>query len=111
MKTFALAAMFAVLAMSFARAENVCNVEISKTKSDWQALHLQPVNTPHTVLKGIPGHQHLESDISVAEYHLGRAEMSCNEGNDHLALVHLNVARAILNLPEIRQHAGRDSAQ
>jgi hypothetical protein len=93
-----------VLATTFgvAQAENACNSEIGKTKSDWQAISLQPASKPGVISKGVNGHAHIQSAVDSMRFHLAEATTLCKEGSDHEALLHLDIVRAFLNLPEIQ---------
>ncbi len=86
-------------------AENACNGEIDKTVADWRALRLEPGSKPSTISKGINGHEHVQSAVDSMRYHLNRAQELCKEGKDHESLLHLDVIRAFLRLPEIRHPA------
>jgi hypothetical protein len=88
--------------MGVAQAENARNAEIQKTKSDWQAIALQPASKPGQISKGVTGHAHIQSAVDSMRFHLAESESLCKQGKDHDALLHLDVVRAFLNLPEIQ---------
>ena len=102
MKSLAIAATVLVATLSVAHAENACNAEIQKTKSDWQAVALQPASKPGQISKGVNGHAHIQSAVDSMRFHLAESESLCKQGKDHDALLHLDVVRAFLNLPEIQ---------
>jgi hypothetical protein len=102
MKMQILAAMILASTLGVAHAENACNAEIEKTKADWQALQLQPASKPGSISRGIPGHAHIQAAVDSMRFHMAEATKLCKEGNDHEALLHLDVVRAFLNLPEIQ---------
>ena len=85
-----------------AQAKIACNSEIGKTKSDWQAISLQPASKPDVISKGVNGHAHIQSAVDSMRFHLSEATAMCKQGNDHDALLHLDIVRAFLNLPEIQ---------
>ena len=85
-----------------ARAASVCNSEIEKTKNDWQAIHLEPGSKPSTIAKGVYPHEHVQAAVDSMRFHLAMAEALCKEGKDHESLLHVDVIRAFLNLPEIQ---------
>ena len=85
-----------------AHAQNVCNTEIEKTKAEWQAIALQPASKPGQISKGVKGHEHIQSAVDSMRFHLAEATSLCKAGNDHEALLHLDVLRAFLKLPEIQ---------
>ena len=91
-----------LLATGAARAENACDGEIQKTKSDWQALRLEPASKPMGIAKGVNGHKHITAEVASMRFHLVRAQDLCKAGNDHEALLHLDVIRAFLKIPEIQ---------
>lgn len=102
MKVLMLAAVALAGTLGVARAENACNAEIDKTKADWQALQLQPTPKPGNISRGIPGHAHIQSAVDSMRFHMAEATRLCKEGKDHESLLHLDVVRAFLNLPEIQ---------
>jgi hypothetical protein len=102
MKIPVLTAVVLVATLGVAQAENACNSQIEKTKSDWQAISLQPAPKPGAVSKGVKGHAHIQSAVDSMRFHLSEAITLCKQGNDHAALLHIDVVRAFLNLPEIQ---------
>jgi hypothetical protein len=102
MKISVLAAVVVVVTLGAAQAENACNSEIQKTKSDWQAISLQPASKPGVISKGVNGHAHIQSAVDSMRFHLSEAIIQCKQGSDHEALLHIDVVRAFLNLPEIQ---------
>ena len=102
MRTLVLAAVALAATLGVAQAENTCNSEIDKTKADWQGIALQPASKPGAVSKGVRGHEHIQSAVDSMRFHLSEATALCKKGSDHEALLHLDIVRAFLNLPEIR---------
>ena len=97
-----LAASMVAVGMAAARAESVCKSEIEKTVNDWQAIHLEPGSKPSTISRGVYPHAHVQAAVDSMRTHLAIARRLCDEGKDHEALLHVDVIRAFLNLPEIR---------
>jgi len=85
-----------------AQAESKCNSEIEKTSEDWRALRLVPGSKPSSLAKGIGHHEHPAAAVYSMRVHLIMAEELCKEGKDHEALLHVNVVRAFLQLPEFQ---------
>lgn len=102
MKTLALAALALAATIGVARAEIACTSEIEKTKSDWQAIRLVPASKPAAISKGTGSHAHVQAAVDSMKYHLATAKRLCAEGKDHESLLHLDVIRAFLQLPEIQ---------
>lgn len=102
MKTGLIAAASLIATLSVAHAENACSAAIQKTTSDWQAIALQPASKPSQVSSGVNGHAHVQSAVDSMRFHMAEAKSLCKEGKDHEALLHLDVVRAFLNLPEIQ---------
>jgi hypothetical protein len=103
MKNLILAAF--MLAASIGIAHAACKSEIEKTKNDWRALKLEPGSKPSTISKGIPGHEHVQMAVDSMRFHLHQAQELCDEGKDHESLLHVNVIRAFLELPEFQHPA------
>lgn len=91
-----------VAAIGNGHAERACNSEIDKAVNDWHALRLEPGSKPTSMAKGVGGHEHVQSAVDSMRYHLAVAKELCNEGKDHDALLHVDVIRAFLRLPEIQ---------
>jgi hypothetical protein len=102
MKTLILAAAALAATIPAAHAEFACNSEIAKTVSDWQAIKLVPTPKPAAISKGVGTHAHVQAEVDSMRFHLGAAKSLCREGQDHESLLHLDVLRAFLALPEIR---------
>jgi len=88
-----------------AYAQDTCAAAIQKTRSDWQAINLQPASKPSGMTRGTGSHQHIQSAVDSMHYHLATATALCNQGQDHEARLHLGVVRAFLNLPEVQHPA------
>lgn len=87
------------------RAQSACGKNIAQTKADWQGLQLEPASKPGAISRGIEGHEHVQAAVDSMRYHMAEATRLCKEGKDHESLLHLNVVRAFLELPEIQQPA------
>lgn len=94
-----------MLAASTGLANAACQSEIEKTKNDWRALKLEPGSKPTTLSKGVPGHEHVQAAVDSMRFHLHEAQALCDEGKDHESLLHVNVIRAFLELPEFQHPA------
>jgi len=102
MRTQLLAAGAFVVIFGVAHAENACNSEIDKTKAEWQALALQPASKPGAMSKGVNGHEHVQAAVDSMRFHLAEATSLCKQGEDHAALLHMDVVRSFLRLPDIQ---------
>lgn len=91
-----------MLAVGVGTAHADCKSEIEKTKSDWAALRLEPGSKPSSISKGVRGHEHIQAAVTSMRVHLHQAESLCNEGKEHESLLHVNVIRAFLDLPEFQ---------
>jgi len=88
------------------QAAGACNSEIEQTKAEWQAIRLEPGSKPSSISKGSPAHhQHVQAAVDSMRIHLKFAEDLCKQGLDHESLLHLDVVRAFLHLPEIQHPA------
>jgi hypothetical protein len=102
MKDLILATCLLAMTGTAALAAPACNAEIEKTKADWQALQLQPAGKPAATSQGIKGHSHVQAAVDSMRSHVAYATDLCAEGKDHDSLLHLDVVRAFLRLPEIQ---------
>ena len=106
MNKWILAAGVFVAGVGAAQAAGVCNSEIEKTKQEWAAIKLEPGSKPSAMAKGTPAHhQHVQAAVDSMRIHLKFAEDLCKQGMDHESLLHLDVVRAFLHLPEIQHPA------
>jgi len=105
MRKVALGVFAFALAASMGTARADCKSEIEKTKNDWAALRLEPGSKPSSISKGVRGHEHIQAAVTSMRYHLHQAADLCNAGNDHESLLHVNVIRAFLDLPEFQHPA------
>lgn len=103
MKMLVLAACVLTAGVGTVRA--ACNSEIEKTKNDWSSIRLEPASKPSGISKGVYPHEHVQAAVDSMRYHLAEAEALCKEGKDHESLLHLDVLRAFLMLPEIQHPA------
>ncbi len=94
-----------MVAASTGLANAACQSEIEKTKNDWRALRLEPGRKPTSPSKGVAGHEHVTAAVTSMRFHLHEAEQLCSEGKDHESLLHVNVIRAFLDLPEFQHPA------
>src|ERR1700730_16218535 len=101
-----LAACVLTTSLGTAHAASVCNSEIEKTKDEWQSIRLEPGSKPSSISKGVPSHhEHVQAAVDSMRIHLKFAEDLCKQGMDHESLLHLDVVRAFLHLPEIQHPA------
>lgn len=106
MNKWILAAYLLAGGVGAAQAAGVCNSEIEKTKAEWQSIRLEPGSKPSSISKGVPAHhQHVQAAVESMRIHLKFAEDLCKQGMDHESLLHLDVVRAFLHLPEIQHPA------
>lgn len=105
MKSLFVAICLIAITAPSARAAGACAPEIEKTKSDWGALHLESGGKPASMARGVGNHRHTEAAVTSMRIHLAAAQSLCAEGKDHDSMLHLDVLRAFLQLPEIQHPA------
>lgn len=92
----------AAIGTTAARAEqNVCGQQIDSLMQDWNAIAFHEASKPAAMASGKGGHKHVQLELDVMKTHIRRAATYCKEGKDHEALLHLDVVRAWLKLPDI----------
>ena len=101
MKSVILAPCLIALTGTAALAAPASNAEIDKTVADWKALRLESEGKPSSMARGVEGHHHIQSSVDSMRIHLAAAQDLCKAGNDHESLLHLDILRAFLQLPEI----------
>ena len=95
--------------LTVAHAQSACGPEIDKTYTEWKALGLTSSPKPTGMAHGVNGHAHITSGIATMRFHMARAKDLCKSGQDHEALLHLDVVRAFLKLSEIQHPANHHS--
>lgn len=66
---------------------------------------------PNKVLKGKEGHTHTVADLDTMRRHLLAARDLCDQGDEHAALLHMDVVRALHKLPEIQHPVDHPTTQ
>lgn len=57
---------------------------------------------PNKVLAGKDGHAHTIADLDSMRRHMIAAKETCASGNEHAAMLHMDVVRALHKLPAIQ---------
>ncbi len=105
MKSLFIAICLVTVTGTAAVAQGACNAAVEKTKGDWQALRLESGGKPSSMARGVEGHHHIQAAVDSMRFHLAAATALCKEGKDHESLLHLDVLRAFLQLPEFQHPA------
>lgn len=111
MKTLTIAALALALAHGAALgqqrqpASEVCGSELDQFTREWNAIGLPTGSKPASRVTAPGGHSHVQSEVNMMMFHVKRAKQLCREGKDHEALLHMDLVRAWLKLPEIAHPA------
>lgn len=83
-------------------AQGACDGAVEKTRNDWQAIRLQPASKPGAMSQGVDGHKHNQAAVDSMRFHMSTAIELCKARKDHESMLHLDIVRAFLSLPEIQ---------
>ena len=98
--TVGLVAMIA-LAMNSAEAEETCRASLEDLYKNWATIAV-PGPRPESADSEQEKHPHSAPEIEYMRSQLRLAARRCDEGNDHEALLRMDVVRAWLRLPEVQ---------
>ena len=105
MKILTIVALTTVLFSGVPRAQQpqplACGAELVRFKAEWNAIGLPEGSKPATRVTAPGGHSHAQAEVDMMMGHAKRAAKLCQEGKDHEALLHMDLVRAWLKLPDI----------
>ena len=80
-----------------------CSQELTVLSGQWNAIGLPPPEKPGQArVDGRGGHAHTAGEVSFMRNQIGRAARLCKDGNEHEAMLRMDVVRAILKLAEVQ---------
>ena len=83
-----------------------CKTALEALGKDYAATGLSTPSKPSAaIVQGVKGHRHGGPELTVMRRHFAEAQRSCDEGKDHESMLHQDVVRALLNLPEVQHPA------
>jgi hypothetical protein len=94
-----------------AMATHMCQTQLDALTRQWDETGLLPPSKPgQAVVTGRQGHQHTGPEVEYMRQQINRAAHLCSEGKEHEAMLHMDVVRAFLKLPEIAHPPGHRPA-
>lgn len=90
-----------VVASNTAEAEGLCRASLEELSKDWAAIAVPGPNS-RSANPEQEKHQHSSPEVEYMRSQLRLAARRCDEGNDHEALLRMDVVRAWLRLPEVQ---------
>ena len=85
-----------------AMAAHTCATQLEALSKQWDDTGLLPPGKPgQGVVSGRQGHQHTGPEVEYMRQQINRAAHLCSEGKEHEAVLHMDVVRSFLKLPEI----------
>ena len=82
-------------------AKAACGAEFDQFKKEWNAIALPTGSKPGARVTAPGGHSHSEMEVGMMMSHARLAGKLCKQGKDHEALLHMDMVRAWLKLPNI----------
>jgi hypothetical protein len=113
---FAAIVTFSVVSASAAFAEDAmshdCKAALDTLSKDYEAAGLATPSKPSGgMVQGKMGHHHSGAEITVARNHFNEAKHMCEKGMDHESMLHMDVVRALINLPAVEHPADHHYAK
>ena len=86
-----------------------CSQELDALSGQWNAIGLPPPEKPgQPRVNGRGGHSHTAGEVNFMRNQIGRAARLCKDGNEHEAMLRMDVVRAILKLAEVQHPAAHN---
>lgn len=112
MKILTIAALALVAATGAAHAQQpalkACGAELDQFKKEWNAIALPTGSKPSARVTAPGGHSHTQGEVDMMMFHAKKAVALCREGKDHEALLHMDMVRAWLKLPDLPHPASHN---
>ena len=77
-----------------------CTDAIEQLRAEWDAIGLSTSAKPGGRVTGRGSHAHVQAEVSSMGFHFQQATADCRQNKDHEALLHVDLIRAWLKLPE-----------
>lgn len=91
-----------VFASAPALAQGTCQQQLDQLSQQWNAIGLPPPSKPgQALVTGKYGHQHTGGEVTFMRNQLQSAGHLCSSGQEHEAMLRMDLVRAYLNLPEV----------
>lgn len=84
-----------------------CGSELQQFKREWNEIALPTASKPGARVES-PGHSHAQGEIDVMMFHAKKADELCKQGKDHEALLHMDMVRAWMKLPDLPHPASHN---
>lgn len=94
--------------MAFAQenASQDCKARLEALGKEYAATGLSaPPKPAGGVVQGKEGHRHPSADLTAMRNHFMQAQHLCKQGKEHESMLHQDVVRALLKLPEVQHPA------
>lgn len=112
MKILIIAALVVVASSCAAYAQQpapqACGAEIDRFTKEWNAIALPTGSKPNAHVTAPGGHSHIQGEVNIMMFHAKKAVALCREGKDHDALLHMDMVRAWLKLPDLPHPASHN---
>jgi hypothetical protein len=80
-----------------------CKSQLEALSKDIAATGLGTPDKPGGgVVRGRKGHSHTGAEMTVMQDHLRAAQRACSAGEEHDAMLHMDVVRAVVHLAEVQ---------
>ena len=89
-------------------AKAACGAEFDQFKKEWNAIALPTGSKPSARVTAPGGHSHTQGEVDMMMFHAKKAVALCREGKDHEALLHMDMVRAWLKLPDLPHPASHN---
>ena len=105
MRALLLAAVIAAASLP-AMAETSCQQQLDDLTKEWKAISFPTAGKPSAaVATGRKGHRHSGSEVNFMREQIQLAAHLCKDGDEHEAMLRMDVVRSWLKLPEVQHPA------
>lgn len=88
-----------------------CAQELTVLSGQWNDIGLpSPTKPAQARVAGTGGHVHTGGEVTFMREQFNRAAHLCKDGNEHEAMLRMDIVRAILNLSEVQHPAAHNYA-
>ena len=107
--TMGLAGLGPARAATPVQGSQTCSQELTTLSGQWNDIGLpSPTKPAQARVAGRGGHVHSGGEVTFMRGQFNRAARLCKDGNEHEAMLRMDVVRAILKLSEVQHPAGHN---
>jgi hypothetical protein len=95
-------ALFLLMTGGTGFAAPTCAEQLADLKKEWDAISFPSANQNAQIVRGKRGHVHTGGQVQYMRNQMHFAAHLCDKGEEHEAMLRMDVVRAWLKLPEVQ---------